>query len=74
MHGSGLHCYNTTDKVMVLKNTISGNMQGFYKRKINGAKQEKTLYEKLGYPPVKYFRWVFQSQKIIDCPEMVKIY
>ena len=32
----------------------------------------KLFYAKLGYPSVKYFRWIFQSQQIIDCPVAVQ--
>ena len=63
MHASGLHCYNTTDKAVVLINTVHRNRQGFSKRKINDAEQAKTLYSKLGYPSVKYFRWIFKARK-----------
>ena len=37
LHEYGIHCYNPTDKTMVLINTISENKQGFSKRKIKGA-------------------------------------
>ena len=72
MHESVIHFYNPTDKAVVLINIASGKKQVFYKRQINGADQAKTLYAKLGYPSVKYFGWVFQSQIILDCPVMVK--
>ena len=32
----------------------------------------KLLYAKLGYPSVKYFRWIVQSRQIIDCPVTVQ--
>ena len=41
IHKSGLHCYNPTDKEVVLINTVSGNKQVFSKRQINGAEQAK---------------------------------
>ena len=68
MHESGINFYNPNDKAVVLINNVSRNKKGFSKRHINGTDQEKTLYAKLGYPSVKSFRWIFQSQKIIDCP------
>ena len=37
MNQSGLHCYNPTDKEVVLINTVSVNKQVFSKRQINGA-------------------------------------
>ena len=62
MHESGIHCYNTTDKAVVIISNVSKNKQGFSKRKFNGAEQAKTLYAKLGYPSVKDFRWIVQRQ------------
>ena len=47
MHESRLHCYNSTNKAVVLTNTASENKQGVTKRKINGAEQAKTLDAKL---------------------------
>ena len=41
-------------------------------RQINGTEQAKTLYAKLGYPSVKYYRWIVQIQQIIYCPVMVQ--
>ena len=72
IHESVLHCYNPTDKAVVLINNVSGNKQEFSKRQINGAEQEKTLYAKLGYPSVKDFRCIFQIQQIIYCPVTVQ--
>ena len=56
MHESGLHCYNPTNKSVVLINTVSKNNQEFPKRKINGVEQEKTMYATIEYTSVKYFR------------------
>ena len=50
IHESGIHCYNPTDKAVVLINTVTGSKQRLPKRKINGADQAKPLYAKLGYP------------------------
>ena len=72
MHESGIHFYNPNDNAVVLINTVSKNKQVFSKRQINGTEQSKTLYAKLGYPSVKYFRWIVQSQKLIDCPVVVQ--
>ena len=63
MHESGPHCYNPNDKAVVPINNFSKNNQGFYNRQINDANQAKTLYEKLGYPPVKDLRWIFKAKK-----------
>ena len=52
MRESRLHCYNTTDKAVVLINTVYGNNQGLSKRNINGIEQPRNLYAKVGYPSV----------------------
>ena len=49
MHESGLLFYNPNDKVVVLRNTVPENKQGFPKRKVNSAEQAKALYAKPGY-------------------------
>ena len=72
MHESGLCCYNPTDKAVVLINDVSLNNQLISKRQIKNSEQVKTLYSKLGYSPVKYFRWIVQIQKIVDCPVAVQ--
>ena len=72
MHESGLRCYNPTDKAVVIINDVSVNKQLISKRQINTAEQAKTLYSKLGYSSVKYFRWIVQIQKIVDCPVVVQ--
>ena len=77
MHESVLHCYNSTDKSVVLINTLSVNKQGFSKRKINSSEQGKTLYAKLGYPSVKYFRCILKIQilyTLLLCSKIFKLY
>ena len=66
MHESGIHCYNPTNKAVLIINNDSGNKQGFSKRQINGAEKAKTLYTKLGYQSVKDFRFICLSQKIVE--------
>ena len=60
MHESGLHCYNPTDKAVLLMNTISINKKESSKTQINGADKANKLYAKLGYPSVKDFKWIVQ--------------
>ena len=71
MHSSGLHCFNPRDKAFVFLNTVSGNKEGFSQRQIRGAELAKALYAKLGYPSLKDFKWVIQSNQISDCPVTV---
>ena len=56
MYESGLHWYNPSYQSVVLINTIFVNTQCFPKTQIKGADQSKTLYYKLEYPSIKYFR------------------
>ena len=72
MHEYGFPWYNPTDKSVVLINDVSLNNQLISKRQIKNSEQAKTLYSKLGYSSVKYFRWIVQIQKIVDCPVVVQ--
>ena len=72
IHESVIHCYNPTDRAVVLINTVSVNKQWFSNRHINSAEQAKTFYSKLGYSSVKYFRWIVQIQQNVDCPVAVQ--
>ena len=72
MHESGLYFSKSNDKKVVLINTVSGNKQGFTKRKVNVTDIAEAFYSKLGYPSVKEFRWIVKIKKIIDCPGTVQ--
>jgi hypothetical protein len=72
MHESGLHYFVPDNKDFIFVNTVSGNKEGFSQRQIKGAELEKTLYAKLGYPSIKDFKWVIQSNQISDCPVTVQ--
>ena len=72
IHESVIHCYNPTDKAVVLINKVSGNKKGFSKIQINSAEQVKKLYPKLGYSSVKDFRRIVQIQQNVDCPVAVQ--
>ena len=47
-------------------NDVSVNNQLISKRQIKTAEQAN-VFSKLGYSSVKYFRWIVQIQKIVDC-------
>ena len=68
MHPSGLHYYDPCDTAVIMVSTVEGNKQGFTKRQIKGAEQARALYAKLGYPSIRDFKWVVQSNQIKDCP------
>jgi hypothetical protein len=72
MHSSGLHYYDPKDNEFTFVNTVSENLQGFTKRQIKGAELAKVLYSNLGYPSMKDFRWIIQSNQIKDCPVTVE--
>jgi hypothetical protein len=71
MHSSGLHYYDPKDDEFAFINTVSENLRGFTKRQVKGAEQAKVLYSNLGYPSMKDFRWIIQSNQIKDCPVTV---
>jgi hypothetical protein len=71
-HSSGLHLFDPRGKDFVFVNTVSGNKEGFSQRQIKGAESARTLYAKLGYPSIKDFKWVIQSNQITDCPVTVE--
>ena len=72
MPESLLYCYNLIDKTVLLINDVSGNKQGFFKRKINGVEQAKHLHATLMYPSVKYIMWIVQIHQIVDFPVTVQ--
>ena len=68
MHSSGLHYYDPCNTAVVMVSTGKGNKEGFTKRQIKGAEQARMLYAKLGYPSIKDYKWIVQSNQIKDCP------
>ena len=72
MHPSGLHYYDVKQKNYTFINTVVGNKEGFTKRQIKGAQEARELYAKLGYPSVKDYKWIIQSNQIKDCPITVQ--
>ena len=72
MHSSGLHYYDPQDENFAFNiHTVSDNKMGFTKRQLKGAELARTLYSNLGYPSMKDFKWVIQSNQIKDCPVTV---
>jgi hypothetical protein len=73
MRKSELHYFNPKDVDLTFNiNTVSDNKKGFTKRQVKGADQARTLYATLGYPSIKDFKWVIQSNQIKDCPVTVQ--
>jgi hypothetical protein len=52
-------------------NTVAENKMGYTKRKLKGAELARTMYANLGYPSMKDYKWVIQSNQIKDCPVTV---
>ena len=61
MHSSGLHYYEPAYNDFTFVNTVDDNKKAFSKRQLKGAELAQTLYATLGYPSVKDFKWVIQS-------------
>jgi hypothetical protein len=73
MHSSGLHYHDPSDADLNFNiNTVSENMSQYTKRQVQGAQRARTLYTTLGYPSIKDFKWVIQSNQIKDCPVTVE--
>jgi hypothetical protein len=47
---------------------VEGNKIPFTKRQIELAEKSRSLYASLGYPSVKDFKWILQSNQIKDSP------
>ena len=71
MHEIGLHYYETEDGDFVFVNTVAGNTEWYRRKPINAAEQARKLYEYLGYPLVKYYKWAIQINQIKDFPVRV---
>jgi hypothetical protein len=72
MHHTGLHYYDPKDDDFTFNiTTVSENKLNYTKRQLKGAELARTLYANLGYPSMKDFKWVIQSNQIKDCPVTV---
>ena len=72
MHPSRLHIYNPDGEVFSVVTTVEGNKAHFTKRQIAGAEKAWTLHASLGFPSQHDFKWILQSNQIVDCPVMVQ--
>jgi hypothetical protein len=73
MHESGLHYHDPKDAAFSCNiNTVYGNLKDYTKRQIDGAQRARTLYATLGYPSIKDFKWVIQSNQIKNCPVTIQ--
>jgi hypothetical protein len=51
--------------------TVSENKKNYTKRQIQRAEVARSLYRKLGFPSMKDFKYVIQTNQIKDCPVTV---
>ena len=72
MHPSGLHIYDPADCVFSFMTTVDGNKMHFSKRQIAGAEKAQTLHASLGFPSQHGFKWILQSNQVMDCPVTVQ--
>ena len=72
MHPSGLHIYDTEGTAFTFITTVDGNKAHFTKRQIDGAEKARMLHASLGLPSHYDFKWIIQSNQIVDCPVTVQ--
>jgi hypothetical protein len=71
MHESGLHYHDPQGEDFSFITTLEGNKIPFTEQQIESAEKARNLYASLGYPSVKYFKWILQSNQIKDSPVSV---
>jgi len=72
MQANGLHVYEPRNESYTFISTVAGNKEGFSQRQIKGAESARELYSTLGFPSMKDFKWVVQSNQILNCPVTVQ--
>ena len=68
----GLHYYDPENEDFLLASTVACNKESYRKQQINAAEHTRELYAYIGYPSIKDYKWVIQSNQIKDCPVMVQ--
>ena len=72
MHPSGLHIHDPEGNVFSFVTTVKGNKVHFTKRQITGAEKARMLHASLGFPSQHDFKWILQSNQIVECPVIVQ--
>ena len=72
MHERGLHYYDLEDEDLVFFNTVSGNKESYIKKQIKASQQARGIHASLGYPSVKDYKWLIQSNQIKYFPVKVQ--
>jgi hypothetical protein len=65
---SGIYYHDTTDRSVVMVNTVGDNRQGYTNRDYNRAKQARRALGMVGYPSKRDFRNMVSSNMITNCP------
>ena len=68
MHPCGLHTYDPDGGVFHFVTTVKGNKAHFTKHQIEGAEKAWAQHASLGFPSKCDFKWILQSNQIVDCP------
>ena len=71
MHSSRLHFYDPSEEAYTFIETVENNKLPFTKRQLAGAEKTRALYSSLGFPSVKDFIWILQSNQLKYCPVSV---
>jgi hypothetical protein len=65
---SGLYFHDTTNRAVVMVNTVSDNREGYTNRAFNEAKQARRALGMVGYPSEEDFKNIVSSNMIRNCP------
>jgi hypothetical protein len=64
---SGLYYHDTTNREVVLVNTVKQNKEGFTEREYNRAKSARRALRLVGYPSPRAFKNMVRSDMIKNC-------
>jgi hypothetical protein len=70
--GSGLYYHETTNRAVVMVNTVENNREGYTDRAYGAAKQARRALGMVGYPSEKDFKHMVSSNMIRNCPATPK--
>jgi hypothetical protein len=65
---TGIYYHDTTNRAVVMLNTVSGNREGFTHRAVIAAKQARRALVMVGYPSEKDSKNMVSSNMIRNCP------
>jgi hypothetical protein len=71
IHPCGWHYFDPKDQDFMFISTVTENKKEFTKWQIQRAEVARSLYRKVGFPSVKDYKYVIQTNQIKDCPVTV---